>query len=137
MGLCPEHDENHICGRCASPRTPIKSEELTLHDAQHRQPWTVPYHPDFERVQMPGSGRLAYLHEEHAVLHAMKSVGKLAALYERLHHRGGVLLDAEANEAMDMAADLLTVSLRLANLLGRDLAAHLMERVAQKNGVGY
>lgn len=104
--------------------------DLTIQIAQNTQPWTVPYSPEF--VAGP-----SHIMGSHAVLHAAKSVGKLAAVFERLDHRGGNISPLEKQDVGCMAADLVTAALRLANLFGIDLAKVLCERTAEKNGVGF
>ena len=92
--------------KCAACQRTLSSlEPLTFEEAQSKQPWTVPY----------SSGVLAAITREHVphllashtVLHAAKTVGKLA-----------------------------TAAIRFANLYGFSLADALEERVKEKNGVG-
>ena len=107
---------------------------LSFEQAQRNQPWTVPY----------SSGVLAAITREHVphllashtVLHAAKTVGKLATVFEALDHTD-VRITAEQRETVRaMAADLATAAIRFANLYGLSLAAALEERVKEKNGVG-
>lgn len=73
----------------------------------------------------------------HTVLHAIKSLGKIAAVYEVRDHEDVVvptIVEADRTAIRAMAADLLTAALRFANLEGFDLADALVERVAEKNG---
>jgi len=102
---------------------------MTLSDLQKGQPWTVPYSPDL----LTAVKEVPYLLSTHAVLHAMKSVGKLAAVFEDADH--GEIVDTGMIAAM--AADLVTAAMRLANLHGFDLQAALEDRVLEKNGVGF
>ncbi len=102
--------------------------ELTFTRAQHYQSWTVPYS---DGVRSAACKDVPHILASHAVLHAAKSVGKLATEMEKADH--GFLVDEQAVAAM--SADLVTAALRLANLYGFDLAAVLCERVAEKNGV--
>ena len=105
---------------------------LTFRDAQVNQPWTVPYSADFKAT---ADNVLLHLYGSHAVLHAAKSVGKLAAVFEELDHTGGVPGPVSANTIRNMAADLVTAALRLANLYDFDLESELRRRVHEKNGV--
>lgn len=106
--------------------------ELTIRHAQHVQPWTVPYAPGI--LEAIDTGSVPYAMSNHAVLHAAKSVGKLAAVFEAADH-GAPIGSPERDTIKAMSADLLTIALRLANLHGFDLAAALVERVEEKNGV--
>jgi sugar phosphate isomerase/epimerase len=92
---------------------------------QEHQPWTVPYTPEVAACRE----RMA----AHNVLHAAKTVGRLAAVFEDFDH-GGVL---DTRTISDMSADLLSEALRFANLYGFDLESELRRRVAEKNGVSY
>lgn len=80
------------------------------------------------------------------MLHAAKSLGKIAAIYEERDH----VADDELDEAIcasavggrraairAAAADLVTAALRFANLEHFDLAEALIDRVKEKNGVSY
>lgn len=125
---------------------------LTIRHAQTHQPWTVPYS---KGVMAAAQGELAsdtrYLLDtadppvphilgSHCVLHAMKSIGKIAAVYEARDHENSTSVNKRAVEKTAIraaAADLLTAALRFANLEGFDLAEALIERVKEKNGVGY
>jgi hypothetical protein len=72
----------------------------------------------------------------------MKSVGKIAAVYEARDHVPDdqtphtTRLDRCA-EIRKMAADLVTAAIRLANLEGFHLGEALIERVREKNGRGF
>lgn len=104
---------------------------MTVQHLQDTQPWVVPYSDAFESARYHTPHNLA----SHAVLHAMKSLGKLAAVFEAVDHRGGCVLDAERAVIRDMSADLFTAALRLANLFSFSLVCELRRRVLQKNGV--
>lgn len=103
---------------------------MDLYELQRRQPWTVPYSPGVVTARV---GPVPHILSSHAVLHAAKSVGKLAAVFEAADH--GQPVDEATVKAM--AADLVTAALRLANLHGFDLETVLRERVKDKNGVGF
>lgn len=102
--------------------------DATVRFLQVNQPWTVPYAECCQSTIDKS---------KHAVLHAMKSVGKLAAMFEEYDHKGVLDDDKSLLLVADMAADLMTVRLRLANLLEFDLCTHLMIRSEEKNGVKY
>jgi hypothetical protein len=108
---------------------------LTLGEMQRSQPWTVPYSAQFERAQ---ATVLPHLYASHTVLHATKTVGKLASVFESLDHRefARATLDDELL-IKAMAADLVVAALRLANLYAFDLQAVLCQRVEEKNGIGF
>jgi len=110
--------------------------DLTIRHAQKTQPWTVPY--AWDKTPLVGfEGR--ELSGRHALFHAQKSLGKIAAVYEAVDHRslGNCPKDAEIEVIQNMSADLLTVALRYANLYGFDLQSVLVRRVAEKNGETY
>lgn len=109
--------------------------KLSLGDMQRSQPWTVPYSSRFEDAA--SAIRLPYLYATHAVMHAAKSVGKLAAVFEALDHRDSLATDEENKTIQAMSADLVTAAMRLANLGSFDLETVLRERVLEKNGVGF
>lgn len=105
--------------------------DLTIRHAQIHQPWSVPY----------SSGVLVavtfvpHILATHDVLHAAKTVGKLAAVFEELDHTGKPITPMQQDTVKDCAADLMTEALRLANLYGFDLATELVRRVEEKNAV--
>lgn len=108
----------------------MDASQLTIRFAQVNQPWTVPYSGG---VLIASDAHVPHILESHAVLHAAKSVGKLAAVFEGADHGRPV----DVGLISDMAADLVTAALRLANLCDFDLATALVERVQEKNGVGF
>ncbi len=128
------------------------SDRLTIKQAQQNQPWAVPYSEGVQNAadscardgrHMPGSG-VPHILGSHCVLHAIKSLGKIAEVYEARDH-----FDAPPNPAHNpalkderaliraAAADLVTAALRFANLEGFDLAEALVERVKEKNGADF
>lgn len=117
-----------------------KKSALTVRDAQRKQPWTVPYARGVEhaaKIDVP------HILASHCALHAAKSVGKLAAVFEELDHPHSDTSPWGRSEpsaeqlatVMAMSADLFTAALRFANLYGFDLADELERRVLEKNGV--
>lgn len=110
----------------------MHSDELTFAHAQLNQPWTVPYSDGVQDARQ--GGYVSHILSSHTVLHAAKSVGKLAAVFEKMDHGSGMTTEMQ-KDVEAMAADLVTAALRLANLHGFDLASVLVERVEEKNGV--
>ncbi len=104
-------------------------DEMSLSELQRHQPWTVPYSPGVTDALKD----VPHLLASHAVLHAAKSVGKLAAVFEAADHGGSVDLGA----IQAMAADLVTAAMRLGNLYSFDLQSAMEQRVREKNGVGF
>jgi tetratricopeptide (TPR) repeat protein len=112
--------------------------ELTIRFVQANQPWTVPYDASVQAAA--DSGSVPHILGAHCVLHAAKSLGKLAAVYESLDHNKAPHTALEVEHfgtVRAMAADLFTAALRFANLHQFDLATALAERVREKNGVSY
>jgi hypothetical protein len=105
---------------------------------QKNQPWLVPYSTQLHLA----NDYLGYLLTNHAILHGMKSLGKLASEIEKLDHQGPQVLASKGDDRMvqvikDMDADLVTIAIRLANLHDFDLESHLVARVVEKNGRGF
>ncbi len=108
----------------------LNANELTIRYAQKHQPWTVPYS---KGVIEACKDNVKHILATHNVLHAAKTVGKLAAIFEDLDH--GVDVPDMKTKIADMTADLLTEALRMANFFDFDLATVLAERIKEKNGV--
>jgi len=109
------------------------NDQLTIRHAQNRQPWTVTYSHAFREA---GGYLMKHLYGSHTALHAAKSVGKIAAVFEALDHSNNPEpTAAQTQELRDMAADLMTAALRIANLYHFDLSNELERRVFEKNGV--
>jgi len=109
--------------------------DLTIRRAQANQPWTVPYSPNVMEASEHG---IPHILASHCALHAAKTVGKLAAVFEDLDHTQSYKAtpsEAQLQVIKDMSADLLTEALRFANLYGFDLETELRRRVYAKNGV--
>ena len=66
-------------------------------------------------------------HADHAVLHLMKALGKIATLLEQTHH-----IDGDEPDVKKQVADLVICSARLASLLGFDLQVDVADRLAEK-----
>lgn len=102
---------------------------LTIQHAQDHQPWTVPYSDAVLASGVP------HILASHTVLHAIKSLGKMATVFEALDHSGAAMNSEQQQTVMNMSADLLTAALRFANLYKFDLASVLVNRIREKNGV--
>lgn len=133
------------------------SDGLTIRQAQTNQPWTVPYSDGVDTAAHGTDGvpGVPHILGSHCVLHAAKSLGKIAAVYEARDHKPDeeIWKDWASNPASNsdiarerserreeirkMAADLMTAALRFANLEGFDLAEALVERVQEKNGADF
>lgn len=111
------------------------SGKLTLRFAQQNQPWTVPYSTGVTYAEY--SGDIPHILGSHCALHAAKSVGKIAAVFEKKDHDGSALNEADVETLAAMSADLVTAALRFANLAGFDLEDALIRRVQEKNGSTY
>ncbi len=117
----------------ADERSQTVTKPLTIQDAQTHQPWTVPYSAGVRSAERYW---VSHILGSHVALHAAKSVGKLAGVFEALDHSEEPITEAQRQTVKDMAADLMTAALRLANLYQFSLADELVRRVEEKNGVG-
>ena len=107
--------------------------KLTFYHAQDNQPWTVPY---ARGVMISKNQLVPHILASHTVLHAMKSLGKLAAVFEKLDHSGLIApTDDQLKVIEDMSADLITAALRFGNLYEFPVADVLTARIWEKNGV--
>lgn len=122
------------------------SDRLTIKQAQQNQPWMVPYSEGVDRAANPArfpehehdEHGVPHIFGSHCVLHAAKSIGKIAAVYEARDHSDEIAAKGYGKEEIrKMAADLMTAALRFANLEGFDLAEALVERVREKNGADF
>ena len=104
----------------------------SIRKRQEFQPWTVPYSVGV--VEAQESLMVPHILGSHCALHAAKTAGKLAAVFEARDHSPTVVPSFEQLQTVkDMAADLFTEALRFANLFGFDLADEHSRRVAEKN----
>lgn len=107
---------------------------LTLEHLQATQPWVLPYNTELTHAVERNAG-LGHLLGTHAVLHASKSVGQIAAVFEALDHAESPP-DPESMQVLESkAASLVMVAMRLANLYGFSLTRALVEHAEEKNGV--
>jgi hypothetical protein len=108
----------------------MNPDELTIALAQRHQPWTVPYGKNKWWI-VNDEGRL-----KHCLAHGQKTLGKIAAIVERLDHsESSWLSDSECDEVGDMAADLVSVALQIGTVVSRSIAHSLVRRVTEKNGL--
>lgn len=112
----------------------MKAEDLTIDHAQRTQPWTQPY---ADRHRYDAADFRSPFLARHTLAHVMKTVGKLAAVYEVVDHSnlGPVPSDEQIREIAGLSADLLTAALKFANIYSFSLARELVARVREKNGV--
>lgn len=109
---------------------------VTLQHLVETQPWQVPYNSALDDAVAKDRG-LGHLMGSHITLHAAKTVGQIAAVFEQLDHTGAPMDSDHPGYAVlrDKAADLVTAAMRLANLYGFDLPRAVVERSEEKNGV--
>ncbi len=107
--------------------------DLTIEQAQKNQPWTVPYSSGV----MVALNNVPHILASHTVLHATKSVGKLASVFESLDHTNARVNESQLQTIRDMAADLMAAALRIANLYQFNLADEVERRAEEKNGRGF
>lgn len=107
---------------------------VSLHHLQAHQPWTIPYSPRLDAAAKADDG-LGHVLGTHALLHAQKTLGQIAAVFEGLDHSGLSINGGQQQLIADKSADLVTAAMRLANLYGFDLAQAVVERSEEKNNV--
>lgn len=98
----------------------------TIRNLQQNLPWTVPYSVDFDaRIDR-------HKHIQHAIMHIMKSLGKIADQLENEDHHAG-----EIGDIQPQTADLVICALRIANVTGDsfDLQDAIKDRIESKNRV--
>ena len=100
----------------------------TLRELQTTQPWTVPYSQDFRATPTE--------HKDfgHAVLHAMKSLGRLAAVVEKADHG-----EVDFSKVDKDLASLVVCAIRMANRVpGQtlDLEDAVLAAIESKNSPG-
>lgn len=102
---------------------------MTLKELQETMPWVANYHPDFVASQM------THKNFGHALLHAQKACGKLAAVINDAEHQGSNFNPEEVDRFI---ADLVVCALRMASTIpGRhlDLEAEVVARIKRNNDV--
>lgn len=104
---------------------------LTLRVLQHQLPWAIPYSPEFRASQQVERHR----HLMHDLLHVYKSLGRIAAMAEKIDHAKEPGLDTEA--LAQETADLVICALHIANTnpLGVfDLQHAVLASLDRRNG---
>ncbi len=107
--------------------SPVDS--MTLYDLQMNLPWTIKYSRDYR------ANPQSHKDFSHAILHAQKALGKLAAMADNLDHRR-----YEKEAPSRYLADLVICALRMANTypdLEIDLQEAVMDRIQDKNNVKF
>lgn len=105
---------------------------VTLSHLVDTQPWAVPYSKALEDAVSDDRG-LGHLMGTHITLHASKTIGQIAAVFESADHTGSRITGPQLQEIAAKSADLVTAAMRLANLYGFDLARSVVERSEEKN----
>lgn len=101
----------------------------TLDDLQRMLPWTIKYSRDFRANPQE--------HKDftHAHIHAMKALGKIAAIIDDYDHRRS---SEESHRLPDYLADLVICALRMANTFPAPdpipLGLAVVQRIESKNG---
>jgi len=106
-----------------------RPEDLTIHEAQRNQSWTGPYSREVNNAKP----FIPHILASHTALHAAKTVGKLAAVFESLDHTDAPITDEQLQVVKGASADLMSEALRFANLYNFDLATELLRRQEEKN----
>ncbi len=114
----------------------IDPDNLTFKHAQDKQPWTNAY---AERNERKAEDFRSPFLVNHCVLHITKSLGKIATVLEDTDHSnlGPVPCDANVEIIVKATADIVNSCLKICTIYGTSLAYQLMQRVKEKNGVGY
>lgn len=113
---------------------------FTLQEVQQIQPWTVPYEAGIDKASKEF---VPHILGTHMVVHAMKTIGKIATIFEELDHSRNISIEGKSEimtsdqlqTLKNQSADLVTAALRFANLYQFDLGDVLVERVNEKNQV--
>ena len=82
---------------------------------------------EIEKRWGSASYKMGVQHADHAVLHLMKALGKIATLLEQTHHVNG-----DEPDVKGQVADLIICATRLASLLGLGLEEIVEARLAEK-----
>lgn len=108
--------------------------DVSLRWTQENLPWTIPYSKEFNKAST--QSMLPHLDMQHAMIHVLKSMGKLAARFDQMDH--GTNLTSDGEDVPNIVADLVVCALRMANTSpwGRfDLADAVRERLEKRNNV--
>jgi hypothetical protein len=104
---------------------------MKISELQERQPWVIPYSPEFIDSQR----REGHRYLTHDLLHVYKSLGKIAALAERIDH--GREPNMTVDELAGEVADLVICALHIAsnNPLGAfSLQGAVLTAIDRRNG---
>ena len=105
--------------------------DRTIRELQSSLPWTAHYHRDFRATPQ------THKDFSHALLHVVKSSGKLAVIIDDAEHAGYDWADPEKRaEVEKYVADMVICALRMANTCPDgviDLQAAVDRRLAAKN----
>lgn len=114
----------------------MNHEELTFDHAQKNQPWVLEY---AERTRHETITFRSPFLVNHCVLHITKALGKIARVLEEVDHSnlGPVPSDYGVEVIVAASADIVASCMKICSIYGASLAATLMARVKEKNGVGY
>jgi hypothetical protein len=102
---------------------------VNVKELQDNLPWTVPYSGEFDRCD------LGHKYFSHALMHVLKSAGKIAAVIEAADHTDN---QVDFTKIEGQIADLVISALRMANVSpsGKfDLEQVVLKRLEEKNGV--
>lgn len=104
---------------------------ISLRELQERLPWAIPYSQQFRDSQDAEGHR----HLTHDLLHVYKSLGRIAAMAEKIDHgkEPGMTVDQLAQET----ADLVICALHIANtnpLGGFSLQGAVLTSLDRRNG---
>jgi len=114
----------------------VSAEELTFDYAQKNQPWVLEY---AERQRHDVNAFRSPFLVNHCVLHITKALGKIARVLEEVDHSnlGPVPDDDGVKTIVCASADIVSSCMKICSIYGVSLARTLMDRVLEKNGVGY
>ena len=101
----------------------------TIQEVQRALPWTVPYGAQF----VEAGKRHQDVYFSQALLHAQKSLGKLASAIEQSDHGHYTARNTPDQIGKDLAS-LVMSAMRMANLAGIDLWDHTLKHIDEKNG---
>lgn len=112
---------------------PAHGAHLTLREIQLTLPWTVKYSCDYR------ANPQSHKDFTHAILHAQKALGKLAAAADDMDHARDAATDMDSMSKLgDYMADLVLCALRMANTVPStsiDIHGRLLARIADKNNL--
>lgn len=104
-----------------------RGDALTIRQLQENLPWTIHYARDFR------DSPLRHKDFQHAGIHVMKALGKIAAMINDAEHAG-----TDWDECSKYLADLVICAMRMANTIPGDkidLQRAVISRIETKNEV--